>query len=97
MRSAASAPGLARSPLEVEVEVDGRPFFDGRAWQVSVAGTGAFGGGSEVEADPADGRLDVVVLEAASRLALVRRAYGLRRGTVKEQDGVLAAAGTRRW
>ncbi len=54
-----------------------------------VSITGAFGGGSEVgAADPLDGVLDVTVLPAGSRIALARRAWGLRRGTIAEQKPV---------
>ena len=54
-----------------------------------VAVTGAFGGGSEIGvADPRDGVLDVTVLPAGSRIALARRAWGLRRGTIAEQKPV---------
>ena len=64
--------------------VDG--VFDGDAWQVIVAVSGAFGGGSGVEeADPEDGVLDLVVIPAGSRLALVRRAWGLRTKTIAQQ------------
>ena len=41
----------------------------GAAWQVIVAGTGAFGGGSELDdADPSDRLVDVAVLEAGPRV-----------------------------
>jgi diacylglycerol kinase family enzyme len=40
------------------------------------------------DADPGDGVLDVAVLPAGSRLALARRAWGLRRGTVEQQKPV---------
>ena len=54
-----------------------------------VSVTGAFGGGSDVgAADPLDGVLDVTVLPAGSRVALARRAWGLRRGTIAEQRSV---------
>ena len=39
-------------------------------------------------ADPRDGELDVAVLPAGSRLALARRAWGLRRGTIEQQEPV---------
>ena len=69
--------------------VDGDELFAGEAWQVIVAGTGAFGGGSELDAaDPADRLVDVAVLEGGPRLALVRRAWGMRRGGLTEQPGV---------
>jgi YegS/Rv2252/BmrU family lipid kinase len=81
--------GLSASPVGCRVTVDGRELFDGRAWQVIVAGTGAFGGGSEVsEADPADRLVDVAVLEAGPRLALVKHAWGMRRGGLLAQRGV---------
>ena len=70
------------APMRCSVRVDGEPGFDGGAWQLIVAAGGAFGGGSEIGvADPRDGELDVTVLPAGSRLALARRAWGLRRGT----------------
>ena len=88
--------GLAAHPLECRVAVDGAEHFAGRAWQVIVAGTGAFGGGSQVDAaDESDGRLDVAVLEAGPRAALVRRAWGMRRGDVTDQAGVRHARGRR--
>jgi diacylglycerol kinase family enzyme len=86
--------GLTARPIRLEVAVDGEPAFAGGAWQVIVAGTGAFGGGSELDvADPADRRLDVAVLAAGPRLALVRRAWGMRAGGLAEQEGVLHARG----
>jgi diacylglycerol kinase (ATP) len=84
LRAALTAP-----PLECRIWVDGRNAFSGRAWQVIVSATGAFGGGSEVgAADPVDGDLDVTVLPAGRRLGLIRRAYGLRRGHIADQRGV---------
>src|SRR4051794_6264767 len=81
--------GLTATPLRVAVAADGDPVVDGDAWQVIVAGTGAFGGGSELDvADPSDRRVDVVVLEAGPRVALVRRALGMRRGGLAGQPGV---------
>ena len=63
------------------MRADGETVHEGAAWQVIVAVTGAFGGGSQVgAADPADGVLDVAILPAGSRLGLARRAWGLKRG-----------------
>jgi len=65
------------------VECDGRELHAGDVWQVTVAASGAFGGGAQVEeADPADGELDVVAVAAGTRLGLAGLAYRLRRGTV---------------
>jgi len=83
VRAAASA-----DPIHCLASCDGEEVFDGDAWQVTVACSGSFGAGSEVDAEPHDGRLDLVAFEAGSRLALARRAYGLRRGTVESQSGV---------
>lgn len=88
--------GTTSDPIEVAVSVDGEALFEGSAWQVIVAGTGAFGGGSHLEvADPGDGLLDVAVLPGGGRTQLVRRAVGMRRGDLVEQDGVVHATGTR--
>jgi diacylglycerol kinase (ATP) len=83
--------GLTAKPVACRVGCDGETLFTGSAWQVTVASTGAFGGGSRVIADPRDGRLDVVVIEARSRPWLVMHAYGLRRGRVEAQRGVHTA------
>jgi diacylglycerol kinase (ATP) len=84
LRAAATA-----APLRCSVRVAGEPVFEGDAWQVIVAVTGAFGGGSELgAADPQDGALDVAVLPAGSRAGLAWRAWGMRRGTIAGQRGV---------
>ena len=68
---------------------DGDERFAGRAWQVIVGATGAFGGGSEIGATRADdGRLDVAVVPAGSRAGLVRRAYAMRAGHLTSQNDV---------
>ena len=81
--------GLSGRPIACAVTADGVRVFEGRAWQVTVAGTGSFGAGSQLEvADARDGLLDVAVLEAGSRLRLVRYAYGLRTRRLTAQAGV---------
>jgi diacylglycerol kinase (ATP) len=81
--------GATERPLRCSLRVDGEQAYAGEAWQVIVAASGAFGGGSRVgAADPRDGALDVAVLPAGSRIGLARRAWGLRRGTIAEQPGV---------
>jgi diacylglycerol kinase family enzyme len=85
----ALAAGLREQPLQCRVECDGHEVFRAPAWQVTVACTGRFGGGSRVEtADPRDGRLDVAVLAAGPRPRLAVHAYGLRRGRLTTQRGV---------
>jgi diacylglycerol kinase family enzyme len=76
-------------PLRVSVRVDGEDAFAGDAWQVMVACTGAFGGGSGIgAADATDGELDVVIVPAGSRASLARRAWGLRTQTIERQRKV---------
>ena len=83
-------------PMPVTVRADEQTVFDGAAWQVIVAVSGAFGGGSGVaEADPDDGVLDVVILPAGSRAGLARRAWGLRTRTIAQQHDVPHERGAR--
>ena len=85
VRAASSA-----EPIFCRVTVDGREVFEGESWQVIMAITGVFGGGSELgSSDPGDGKLDVAVLPAGSRLGLARRAWGMRRGTICAQPDVI--------
>ena len=86
--------GILEQPIACRAAVDGREVFAGRAWQVTVASTGAFGGGSEIEeANPHDGLLDLVVVPADHRLVLPRRGLQMRRGTLAEQPDVIHVRG----
>jgi diacylglycerol kinase (ATP) len=85
--------GLTAEPLRCRVRCDDAELFGGRAWQVTVACTGAFGGGARVEADPRDGVLDVVVIEATSRARLAMHAYGVRAGRIEGHAGVVTGSG----
>lgn len=90
--SAGAVRAAVRSqPIRCRVECDGEAFFDGSAWQLSAAVTGAFGGGAAVEADPRDGELDLVVFEAGSRARLIGHAYRLRAGGLRTRPDVRAA------
>ena len=82
--------GFTAKPVRCRVDADGERRFEGEAWQVSVACTGAFGGGASLETDAQDGRVDLVVIEASGRLRLVKHAYGMRAGAVEKQRGVLS-------
>jgi diacylglycerol kinase family enzyme len=87
---------LRARPLSVRVTCDERELFAGPAWQVIVANTGAFGGGSDVgPADPADGLLDVVVIAAGPRWRLALHGLDLRRGRVGDRAGVARARAER--
>jgi diacylglycerol kinase (ATP) len=90
----ATRAGLTGQPLAVTVSVDDVVRFEGDAWQVIVASSGAFGGGSGIgAADATDGELDVVIVPAGSRVALMRRAWGLRTQTIERQRAVPHFAG----
>jgi diacylglycerol kinase (ATP) len=92
----AVAAGLTSRPVSCRASCDDRLVHEGPAWQLTVACTGAFGAGSRIEhADPLDGELDVVAMEAGSRLRLVGLAYGLRRGGLGERPGVSRDRGRR--
>lgn len=84
--------GLSADPVVCRVDVDGETVHDGPAWQVIVAGTGAFGGGAELDG-AREGRLDVAVLQAHGRGALVRHGYAMRAGTLSAQDDVVRRSG----
>ncbi|OLF11920.1 diacylglycerol/lipid kinase family protein [Actinophytocola xanthii] len=84
IRAGVSAPHIACT-----VRCDGEPVFAGDAWQVVVAVTGAFGGGSNIGGTRRDdNRLDVAVVPAGSRLKLVRTGYHMRRGKLSHQEDV---------
>lgn len=81
--------GVSAQPVRCRLASEGgEELFSGEVWQATLACSGAFGGGSRVDADPSDGMLDAVVVEAGSRVALVVRAYGMRSGRLEGQRGV---------
>lgn len=87
--------GFSAPRIRCTIEIDGTEWFAGAAWQVLVANTGAFGGGTQLEtSDESDARLDVTVIEAGSRLGLARRAFGMKTGRLAIQSGVHNARGT---
>jgi diacylglycerol kinase (ATP) len=59
--------------VEVRVRVDGARFYEGPAFAVAIANGRYFGGGMKIapHADPADGRLEVVVLGDMSRTDVI--------------------------
>jgi diacylglycerol kinase (ATP) len=75
--------GATARAVPVAVDCEAGSVFEGEAWQVTVAASGAFGAGSRIdEADPHDGKLEVVAVEAGPRPGLVALAYRLRSGTL---------------
>ena len=87
--------GLTAKPIRCLVDCDGRELLAGDAWQVTVAASGAFGAGAAIEeADPTDGNLEVVAIEAGPRLGLVGLAYRLRTGGVTDHPRAFHATCT---
>lgn len=76
--------GITAKAVKVEVTCDdGGALFEGDAWQVTVAASGSFGAGATIdEADPHDGKLEVIAVEAGPRPGLVALAYRLRAGNL---------------
>lgn len=89
----AVAAAAGSRPVDCALACDGEPLFAGEAWQAIVGCSGAFGAGSTIGGSPGDGVLRAVAVPAGSRLGLLRRARGLRRGDIGEQSGVAAASG----
>jgi diacylglycerol kinase family enzyme len=77
-------------PYEVSLRTDGAPAFANSAAQVFLSNLPLFGFGFHVDpmADPADGRLETIVLEAATRRDVVRLLAAARRGAHIARHGV---------
>lgn len=67
--------------IQAHVTVDGQEQFAGDVWQVLVASTGTFGGIAQLpDSDPETAAIEVYVVEGGSRIGLLRRVWGMRRG-----------------
>lgn len=87
--------GLTAGGTQMRVEVDGAVVADGQTLLVAVCNGTGFGGGARIapDADPADGLLDVVVVQATGPLARAAFGLALQRGTHLEREDVLVARG----
>ena len=75
--------GATARAVPVAVDCEAGAVFEGDVWQVTVAASGAFGAGSQIDdADPHDGKLEVVAVAAGPRPGLVALAYRLRSGSL---------------
>jgi diacylglycerol kinase (ATP) len=88
---------LAFRPHAVALRVDGAPRFAGDAAQVFLSNLPLFGFGFRVDpvADPSDGRLEAMVLEAATRRDVVRLLAAVRAGRHLMRSDVTWARGRR--
>jgi diacylglycerol kinase (ATP) len=84
-------------PHHVALRADGARAYDGPAAQVFLSNLPLFGFGFRVDpmADPADGRLEAIVLDARTRRDVVRLLAAARKGTHLERDGVRWSRATR--
>jgi diacylglycerol kinase family enzyme len=78
--------GLTAEPVLCRISSREREVFAGKVWQATIACSGAFGGGADVEADADDGMLDAVAIGAGSRARLAKIAYGLRAGRIESHQ-----------
>ncbi|MBI3204646.1 MAG: diacylglycerol kinase family lipid kinase [Myxococcales bacterium] len=80
----------------VRVTVDGEPFHEGPIFNVAVANGRFFGGGMMIapDADPSDGRFDVVVLGDLGRAETVSLSPKIYRGTHPEHAKVHVTRGS---
>ncbi|MEX2503705.1 MAG: diacylglycerol kinase family protein [Egicoccus sp.] len=87
--------GLTAGGTPVRVEVDGDVVADGAALLVAVCNGTGFGGGARIapDADPSDGLLDVVVVQAIGPVARAAFGVALQRGTHLDRDDVVLARG----
>jgi len=84
-------------PHPVALRADGAPLFDGPAAQVFLSNLPLFGFGFRVDpvADPADGRLEAIVMEAGTRRGIVGLLAAARDGRHLERAGVTWRRATR--
>jgi diacylglycerol kinase family enzyme len=94
---AALASGAAHEPYDLEVTVDDEVVHDGPALLVLAANGPCLGGGARlcVGADPADGLLDVLVIDALAVSARAGLAMAIQRGTHLQRSDVHTHRGTR--
>jgi diacylglycerol kinase family enzyme len=85
----------AYEPWHLELELDGRPAYEGDAAGLFISNFPLFAYGNKIDprADIADGRFAAVVLEADSRHRVVRLVVSAYRGTLRGQRNVTIAPG----
>jgi diacylglycerol kinase (ATP) len=73
--------GMKGKEVHARISVDGQQVYEGDVWQALVAASGSFGGVVQLPAsDPETAEMEVFVVESGSRLSLIRRVWGMRRG-----------------
>lgn len=73
--------GAKGTEVHCRISVDGEQVYEGDVWQALVAASGSFGGVVQLpESDPETKDMELFVVESRSRLTLIRRVWGMRRG-----------------
>lgn len=73
--------GAKGKRVHCKVSVDGQAVYEGDVWQALVAASGSFGGIVQLpDSDPETSEMELFVVESKSRLTLIRRVWGMRRG-----------------
>jgi YegS/Rv2252/BmrU family lipid kinase len=87
--------GVSEQGVPAQVEVDGEILVDDTVLLVAVCNAPSFGGGAHAapDADPTDGRLDVVAVTATGPLARAAFGLALQRGEHLDRDDVHLARG----
>jgi YegS/Rv2252/BmrU family lipid kinase len=87
--------GVSEQGTPARVVVDGRVLVDDEVLLVAVCNGPSFGGGARAapDADPTDGRLDVVAVTATGPIARAAFGLALQRGEHLERDDVHVARG----
>jgi diacylglycerol kinase (ATP) len=82
-------------PYAIDARLEGRELSSSSAAQLFLSNLPYFGFGFEVDpgADPADGRLEAILIEAQSRSALLRLLHATYRGRHVGRSGVRLATG----
>jgi diacylglycerol kinase (ATP) len=82
------------APFELRARLEGEPFASDTAAQLFLSNLPYFGFGFEVDpgADPADGRFEAILFEAAGRAPLLRQMAAAYRGHHLHLDGVRRAS-----
>jgi diacylglycerol kinase family enzyme len=73
--------GAKGKEVHCRVSVDGEQVYEGDVWQALVAASGSFGGIVQLpDSDPGTKEMELFVVESRSKLTVIRRVWGMRRG-----------------
>jgi diacylglycerol kinase family enzyme len=73
--------GAKGKEVHCRVSVDGEQVYEGDVWQALVSASGSFGGIVQLpDSDPDTAEMELFVVESRSKLTVIRRVWGMRRG-----------------